>query len=144
MRASLFVHKTSPYKPLIGLWIEEGLLNFTDAWTQYQSFEKTARRFPFQSWKEFLMFSLDARDEIGLGIEFLRSKGMLSQYLAITDDVKTLAPVDRTAKIVCLGRNYAAHARETGHEVPEEPMFFMKSIFPVVRAASWVAWSGMM
>lgn len=29
-------------------------------------------------------------------------------------------------KIICIGRNYAAHARELGHEAPGEPVFFMK------------------
>jgi 2-keto-4-pentenoate hydratase/2-oxohepta-3-ene-1,7-dioic acid hydratase in catechol pathway len=29
-------------------------------------------------------------------------------------------------KIICVGRNYADHARELGTEVPEEPVLFMK------------------
>ena len=29
-------------------------------------------------------------------------------------------------KIICVGRNYAAHASELGHEVPDEPVIFMK------------------
>ncbi|MBX2983880.1 MAG: fumarylacetoacetate hydrolase family protein [Flavobacteriales bacterium] len=29
-------------------------------------------------------------------------------------------------KIICIGRNYADHAKETGNEVPSEPIFFMK------------------
>lgn len=29
-------------------------------------------------------------------------------------------------KILCVGRNYAEHARELGNEVPEEPVIFMK------------------
>ena len=29
-------------------------------------------------------------------------------------------------KIVCIGRNYAAHAKELGNEVPERPMLFFK------------------
>jgi|LakMenEpi03Aug12_release.lakeMendotaPanAssembly.Ray.scaffolds.fasta_scaffold280839_1 2-keto-4-pentenoate hydratase/2-oxohepta-3-ene-1,7-dioic acid hydratase in catechol pathway len=29
-------------------------------------------------------------------------------------------------KIICVGRNYADHARELGNEVPEEPVLFMK------------------
>ena len=32
----------------------------------------------------------------------------------------------RPSKIVCLGRNYAEHAKELGHEVPEEPVIFLK------------------
>jgi 2-keto-4-pentenoate hydratase/2-oxohepta-3-ene-1,7-dioic acid hydratase in catechol pathway len=40
-------------------------------------------------------------------------------------DVRLLAPVE-PAKIVCVGRNYAAHAAEFGNEVPKEPMIFLK------------------
>lgn len=29
-------------------------------------------------------------------------------------------------KIICVGRNYAAHAAELGNEVPDSPMLFMK------------------
>src|SRR5262245_2194359 len=30
------------------------------------------------------------------------------------------------SKIVCIGRNYAKHAKELGNEVPEEPLLFLK------------------
>ena len=36
-----------------------------------------------------------------------------------------LAPVVPT-KIVCVGRNYREHAKELGHEVPAEPLLFLK------------------
>ncbi|MEJ7587476.1 MAG: fumarylacetoacetate hydrolase family protein [Ferruginibacter sp.] len=29
-------------------------------------------------------------------------------------------------KIICVGRNYAAHAKELGNDLPEEPVIFMK------------------
>jgi 2-keto-4-pentenoate hydratase/2-oxohepta-3-ene-1,7-dioic acid hydratase in catechol pathway len=32
----------------------------------------------------------------------------------------------RPSKILCIGRNYAAHARELGHDVPSEPLLFLK------------------
>lgn len=40
-------------------------------------------------------------------------------------DVRLLAPVE-PGKIVCVGRNYAAHAAELGNEVPKEPLIFLK------------------
>lgn len=36
-----------------------------------------------------------------------------------------LAPVE-PSKIVCVGRNYRAHAKELGNEVPSEPLLFLK------------------
>jgi 2-keto-4-pentenoate hydratase/2-oxohepta-3-ene-1,7-dioic acid hydratase in catechol pathway len=41
------------------------------------------------------------------------------------DDVRLLAPI-LPSKVVCLGKNYAAHAAEFGGEVPEEPLLFLK------------------
>ena len=38
---------------------------------------------------------------------------------------RLLAPVAPT-KIVCVGRNYAAHAAELGNDVPKEPLIFLK------------------
>jgi len=29
-------------------------------------------------------------------------------------------------KIICIGRNYVAHARELNNEVPDKPVFFLK------------------
>src|SRR5690348_18114680 len=40
-------------------------------------------------------------------------------------DVRLLAPAE-PSKIVCVGRNYAAHAAELGNEVPKEPLIFLK------------------
>jgi 2-keto-4-pentenoate hydratase/2-oxohepta-3-ene-1,7-dioic acid hydratase in catechol pathway len=35
--------------------------------------------------------------------------------------------VARPSKIICVGLNYADHARETGAEIPQEPILFFKS-----------------
>ncbi|HEX6244858.1 MAG TPA: fumarylacetoacetate hydrolase family protein [Polyangiales bacterium] len=40
-------------------------------------------------------------------------------------DTLLLVPVE-PSKIVCVGRNYAAHAKELGNEVPKEPLLFLK------------------
>ncbi len=39
--------------------------------------------------------------------------------------VRLLAPV-QPSKIICVGRNYAAHAKEHGADVPEVPLLFLK------------------
>jgi 2-keto-4-pentenoate hydratase/2-oxohepta-3-ene-1,7-dioic acid hydratase in catechol pathway len=46
-------------------------------------------------------------------------------------DVTLLAPVEPT-KIVCVGRNYRAHAKELGNEVPTTPLLFLKPPSAVV------------
>jgi 2-keto-4-pentenoate hydratase/2-oxohepta-3-ene-1,7-dioic acid hydratase in catechol pathway len=40
-------------------------------------------------------------------------------------NTKLLAPV-APSKVLCVGRNYAAHAKELGNEVPKEPLLFLK------------------
>lgn len=41
------------------------------------------------------------------------------------DSVRLLPPC-QASKIVCVGRNYAEHARELGNEPPPEPLLFLK------------------
>ena len=37
-------------------------------------------------------------------------------------------------KIVCVGRNYAAHAKELGNAVPKEPLLFLKPPSSLIRS----------
>jgi 2-keto-4-pentenoate hydratase/2-oxohepta-3-ene-1,7-dioic acid hydratase in catechol pathway len=41
------------------------------------------------------------------------------------EEVDLLAPVE-PSKLVCVGRNYAAHADERGEDVPDRPLLFLK------------------
>lgn len=50
---------------------------------------------------------------------------LTGQKVAV-DDVRLLAPVIPRSKVVCVGKNYAAHAAEMGGEVPETPLVFLK------------------
>ncbi len=46
-------------------------------------------------------------------------------------DVLLLAPI-LPSKVVCVGKNYVAHAAEFGGEVPEEPLIFLKPSTAVI------------
>ena len=46
-------------------------------------------------------------------------------------DVRLLAPV-LPSKVVCVGKNYRAHAAEMGSEVPGEPLLFLKPSTSVI------------
>jgi 2-keto-4-pentenoate hydratase/2-oxohepta-3-ene-1,7-dioic acid hydratase in catechol pathway len=46
---------------------------------------------------------------------------------AIALEEATLLPAVRPSKIVCVGRNYREHAAELGHDVPKEPLIFLKA-----------------
>lgn len=47
-------------------------------------------------------------------------------------EVKLLAPV-RPSKIICIGRNYAEHAREQDAELPKVPLIFLKPPSSVIN-----------
>ena len=42
------------------------------------------------------------------------------------------APLSRPSKIVCVGLNYAQHAKESGMGVPEEPVLFFKATSAII------------
>ena len=42
-------------------------------------------------------------------------------------DVRLASPVPRPSKIICLGKNYAEHAKEGGFENPASPLIFCKT-----------------
>lgn len=53
------------------------------------------------------------------------------------DRVRLLPPC-WPSKIVCLGRNYAEHARELDHEVPAEPLIFLKPPSSVITGGDTI------
>lgn len=46
---------------------------------------------------------------------------------AVPESSRLGPPVGRPSKLICIGLNYASHARESGMEVPDKPVVFMKS-----------------
>jgi 2-keto-4-pentenoate hydratase/2-oxohepta-3-ene-1,7-dioic acid hydratase in catechol pathway len=51
----------------------------------------------------------------------------------------------RPSKILCVGRNYAAHAAELGNEVPKEPLIFLKPPTAVIADGDAIVvpgWAG--
>ncbi len=49
------------------------------------------------------------------------------QLPLVTSNQRLGAPICRPSKIVCIGLNYADHARETGASIPSEPVIFLKA-----------------
>jgi 2,4-diketo-3-deoxy-L-fuconate hydrolase len=69
--------------------------------------------------------------------QFFNTYGLnrLSDYIKSLGDnlpeaakeIKLASPVARPSKIICIGLNYADHAKETGATPPAEPVIFMKA-----------------
>ena len=55
------------------------------------------------------------------------------------DGVELAVPV-APSKIVCVGRNYRAHAAELGHDVPPEPLLFLKPPSALLTPGGQVEW----
>src|SRR6266496_3721045 len=49
------------------------------------------------------------------------------QLPKILKDIRLGSPVARPSKIICIGLNYADHAKETHAAIPTEPIIFFKS-----------------
>src|SRR5215467_7343156 len=67
----------------------------------------------------------------------------------VAPSVRLGPPICRPSKIVCIGLNFRDHARETGAEIPKEPVIFFKATTALVgpndaltipKAATKVDW----
>jgi 2,4-didehydro-3-deoxy-L-rhamnonate hydrolase len=54
------------------------------------------------------------------------------QLPTIEDNERIGAPVARPGKVLCIGLNYSDHAKESGMEIPKEPILFQKGANTVV------------
>lgn len=53
------------------------------------------------------------------------NRGTRTGELVRLDETELRCPIE-PSKILCIGRNYVAHIRELGHEIPKEPVLFLK------------------
>ena len=65
-------------------------------------------------------------------IEKLMKLDLSSRPKVKISDYRLGSPVARPTKAICVGLNYAKHAKESGAEVPKEPVIFMKAPDTVV------------
>lgn len=49
------------------------------------------------------------------------------QLTKLSSGIRLASPVARPSKIICIGLNYADHAKETNAPIPKEPIIFFKS-----------------
>ena len=63
------------------------------------------------------------------GLEALAKiiKDNKDQLPVVPENTRLGSPVARPSKIVCIGLNYAKHAKETNAPIPKEPIIFFKS-----------------
>jgi 2-keto-4-pentenoate hydratase/2-oxohepta-3-ene-1,7-dioic acid hydratase in catechol pathway len=69
----------------------------------------------------------------GLDVESLAARAAAGEFPTVPlSSVRLAAPITGIGKIVCIGLNYTDHAKETGADLPAEPVVFMKDPTTVV------------
>ncbi len=120
-----FSYLTTKGEPRIGVQTPEGLLNFTQLWGYFKELKNFPRapELPFlQLMVELDYFSEETFAEVIAAVREYRSL----DDIIIREPFSWQLPVQRPTKILCLGRNYRAHAAELNNTVPEAPMYFAK------------------
>ena len=110
----------------IGIRMEDEDFNLTQAFDIYQRAKHIQQPVSFsyiQVMVEMGYFSSQTVEKI-FSDPWVQAK---KDRLKIDDTVRFDLPIARPSKIICIGRNYLAHARELNHEVPAEPVYFAKA-----------------
>jgi len=83
------------------------------------------------NWRSTAAFG-EEYDEVFFGNSGIeRLKKWLDQNLencpVVEKSTRLGPPISRPSKLICIGLNYAAHARESGMDLPKEPVIFFKA-----------------
>jgi 2-keto-4-pentenoate hydratase/2-oxohepta-3-ene-1,7-dioic acid hydratase in catechol pathway len=65
-------------------------------------------------------------EDLAFHLEHGRATSWSFDFEPIPLSTAELLPPVTPSKIVCVGRNYRDHVKELGHELPTEPLFFLK------------------
>lgn len=98
----------------------------------------------------FEQFPAVLTDGVAFGMEFVEQVRQLAQTAADSEtpekfkrsfsDIEWLAPISRTPKnIICVGKNYADHAKEMGAEAPVDLVVFTKAPNTIVADEATVS-----
>ncbi len=64
--------------------------------------------------------------DAGTDLDALHPGSARGTVVGSVEEVALLAPIPKPGKVICVGRNYAGHAAETGSDVPDRPQLFAK------------------
>ena len=63
----------------------------------------------------------------GDGLETLKYELRSAKPESLDPSVRLGPPVKDPSKVICVGLNYASHAKESGMQIPKEPVLFFKA-----------------
>jgi 2-keto-4-pentenoate hydratase/2-oxohepta-3-ene-1,7-dioic acid hydratase in catechol pathway len=129
-RAFAFLDKKN--YPQIGVEWNGERYNFSRAWDIFKQIklDRRAPALPFlQLMVELDLFHAETFDEVFTTLEDFRPLADLK----LPQEVRLQVPISRPQKILCIGRNYAEHAKELGNKPSSgEPVFFAKSVSSMI------------
>lgn len=120
-----FARVMSHGAPAIALHAGEAWVNLSDAYHEYLEVLEAIDGQTIRGIEELMARGLFNAEFVRKIEEFLRKPGVLGDHL-LAEPLAYLQPL-RPGKIIAIGRNYHAHAKELGHDAPDEPIFFAKS-----------------
>jgi 2-keto-4-pentenoate hydratase/2-oxohepta-3-ene-1,7-dioic acid hydratase in catechol pathway len=129
-RAFAFLNKKN--FPQIGVEWNGTRYNFSSAWEIFKQIklDRSAPDLPFlQLMVELDLFHAETFDEVFTTLKEFRPL----DDLRLKQDFRLQVPISRPQKILCIGRNYAEHAKELGNKPSSgEPVFFGKSVSAMI------------
>lgn len=114
----------------VGVITDGGVLDFNRAHKAYLAARGGVARDLPQTILGLLREGLFGEELFEETLDFVDREGLLSAFRVV--DPKPKAPIACPGKILALGLNYAAHAAEGGHDVPAEPIYFVKASTSVI------------
>ncbi len=111
--------------PRIGIETDQGFFDFSRIWEFFKDYKGLRQASPvhfLQVMIENDYFSLQTFQEV---LEIVTDFRSLDD-VRLKEPIRYSVPVSRPPKILCLGRNYRAHAEEWGSQVPDSPIVFSK------------------
>lgn len=120
---------TSTGTEAVGVLREDGVLDFSRALAMWASAQNLGPVPDGLSVEALLCAEMFAPAFFASVLGFVESYQL--QDVLIVEEAELLAPF-LPKRIIALGRNYAAHAQETGHRPPKDPVFFMKATTSVI------------
>lgn len=109
----------------VALEVDGRWIDFTRAYRIYELLESQRLGMPVRDIFELLRAGLLDPPTLSPILSAFRRHSILEKCV-LSGPLDFVLPY-RPGKIVAIGRNYAAHAAETGHDVPREPIFFSKA-----------------
>ncbi|MBI5094282.1 MAG: fumarylacetoacetate hydrolase family protein [Candidatus Hydrogenedentes bacterium] len=111
--------------PVVALYARNRWLDLSGAYPTYQWLTYGVKPQPVHHIEPFLEADLLTPENLEKVVACLEQHDLLATY-QLPGEPNLLLPF-RPKQIFAMGRNYAAHAAETGHDAPKEPILFSKS-----------------